>query len=46
MSQAPAALAQQANAPNSAVLQGIQFWYAFQALRTEPRFRRVLSQHY
>jgi TolB-like protein/DNA-binding winged helix-turn-helix (wHTH) protein/Flp pilus assembly protein TadD len=34
----------QARAPNSAVLQGIQYWYAFQPLRAEPRFRQLLSQ--
>jgi TolB-like protein/DNA-binding winged helix-turn-helix (wHTH) protein/Tfp pilus assembly protein PilF len=39
-----ATLEAQARAPNSVVLQGIQFWYAFEALRTEPRFRQLLSQ--
>jgi hypothetical protein len=38
------ALEEQARSPNSVVLQGIQHWYAFAALRDEPRFQRVLSQ--
>jgi TolB-like protein/DNA-binding winged helix-turn-helix (wHTH) protein/tetratricopeptide (TPR) repeat protein len=42
--EALATLEQQASSPSSAVLQGIQFWYAFQPLRAEPRFRQVLSQ--
>ncbi len=39
-----ATLERQARSPRSIVLQGIQTWYAFQSLRTEPRFRAVLSQ--
>jgi TolB-like protein/DNA-binding winged helix-turn-helix (wHTH) protein/Tfp pilus assembly protein PilF len=37
-------LEQQARSPNGNVLQGIQHWYAFERLRTEPRFQQVLSQ--
>jgi TolB-like protein/Tfp pilus assembly protein PilF len=37
-------LEQQARSPNAIVLQGIQHWYAFERLRREPRFQRVLSQ--
>jgi TolB-like protein/DNA-binding winged helix-turn-helix (wHTH) protein/Tfp pilus assembly protein PilF len=37
-------LEQQARSPNSIVLQGIQHWYAFERLRAEPRFQRMLSQ--
>ena len=42
--EALATLEDQARSPNSVVLQGIQFWYAFDSLRAEPRFRQVLSQ--
>jgi TolB-like protein/DNA-binding winged helix-turn-helix (wHTH) protein/Flp pilus assembly protein TadD len=37
-------LEQQSRSSKSVVLQGIQHWYPFEALRGEPRFRQVLSQ--
>ncbi len=42
--EALATLEAQRHAPDGALLQGIRQWYAFQSLRTEPRFRGVLSQ--
>lgn len=42
--QALATLEEQARSPRSVVLQGIQFWYAFESLRSEPRFQQLLSR--